>query len=608
MPSYLHSNFQYHLRTFFKAFISITKNYIHPRGPIFMIELDYETSFGRMLDPASADYNPDILSQHYVPFLNDRYEDIKKLNALYKEKNASFEAVDPPRQFDNLDIKKYPKVLDWFRFRERMLNTYLELLEDIFTSYTVEPLVFHSLYFKPGELLPAYNLVPEDRSPFLGSNVVPEGSYFDLTTKARFLKAEYGFAFATSFTCGRASANVERQEALTPVDQETSRFYLAAGLAAGFKGMNQYMFVDRDRWYGAPLHADGTISDSYKVARSFSLAISAIGLEEMDNQPEIACVANRLYGWLSMTSGNKMLEYVNNLTSDSSVGFCRDLMRLKLNYGIRENREWETLKQYKLLFLPSAEVMSARDQEAIVELAKSGVTIILCGVMPKYNEDFRDCQILANHFRIKTSTDYHIGTVTHKNGEFPTRIYGSIRSTDDSKVKKLVTSGTKTVGVASSRYKGALYLFAFDIASGGNHHKLAFVESILAAQDIKSHLYCSDPSVDVSFVMGKKKGLLFIVAPPPGELSDGLEGKRKEIIVKADLKPYGMSAAKVKLTSVLDNGEILARDASDKARESGIEVEEVVKPIKTTTKELREGMPFDIGFPDGHVYLVEKRQ
>jgi len=50
LPSYLHKNFQFNLRNYFKAFIETTKNYVHPRGPVFMVELDYETSFGRLLD------------------------------------------------------------------------------------------------------------------------------------------------------------------------------------------------------------------------------------------------------------------------------------------------------------------------------------------------------------------------------------------------------------------------------------------------------------------------------------------------------------------------------------------------------------------------------
>jgi len=587
LPSYLHSNFQYYLRSYFKAFIEVSKNYVHPRGPIFMVELDYETSFGRLLDPASADYNPDVVGSYYPQFLKERYQEIKKLNVLYKEKNKDFTNVEPPRIFKDLEAKQYPKALDWFRFREYMLNLYLQILEEMFTSYSVEPLIFRSLYFRPGDLLPAFNLVPGDRDPFLGVNVFPEGNYFDLAVKARFLKAEYGFAFASSFACGTSTRNGKRPARTSSFSPQQQRFYLTAGVAAGFKGMNQYMLVDREHWTGAPLHSDGTISDNFPIIKRFIHAVSSIGLEDMESSNDVAVLGNRLYSWIRMTNGRKMFEYVPKLIDESTVGFCRDLMRLKIGFSVRENRNFESLKNYRLVFVPTTEVMAEKDQEALVELSKSGTCIILCGVMPKYDENFKGCQILANCFRIKSSVENRIGTVTHKQGEFPTQVFAAIRAAEDAKTRKLVKSGPKVVGVCSSRFKGNLYYFSFNIASGGNHHKLTFIESILADEKIISHLYCSDPSIDVSFQMGNKKGLLFVIAPPPGELSDGLEGPAKEIIIKGDLKALGFKSAKIKLTDIFESEE--------------------VAPIKTTGRELREGIPLKIHFPDGAMFLVEKR-
>jgi hypothetical protein len=262
-------------------------------------------------------------------------------------------------------------------------------------------------------------------------------------------------------------------------------------------------------------------------------------------------------------------------------------MRLKLNYGIRENRDWESLKKYKLVFVPSAEIMSQSDQEAIVDLVKSGASVIMCGVMPRYDENFKDCKILSNHFRIKTTADYHIGNVAYKNSSFPTHIYGSIRSTDDSKVKKLAKEGAKLVGVCSTRLKGHFYFFTFDLASGGNHQRLAFVESILEGEKMSSYLYCSDPSVDVSFQMGEKNGLLLVVAPPPGELSDGYEAASKQVIVKADLRQAGFKSPKVRLTNLFEGEE--------------------AQTVRTTLKELKDGIALDVKFPDGIIYLVSKR-
>lgn len=587
LPSYLHKTYQFHIKNFFKNFIEVTKNYVHPRGPIFMVELDYETSFGRLLEPDSADYNPDVIAEYYPAFLEDLYTDIKKLNAAYKEKHTSFDKVEPPRKFKDLDPKRFVKAMDWMRFRQYTLVTYLEGLEDVFSAYTVEPLIFRSLYFKAGSLLPAFDLVPDDRAPFLGANVFPGGSYFDLAVKARFLKSEYGFAFATSFSSGAAAEDPAREEMIAPIPANQRRYYMAASLACGFSGLNHYMFVDREHWHGAPLHNDGTISDGYSVVREFNTAISEIGLEDMESTEQVVVVGNRLYEWMKTITFKKMFPYVGRLLDDSASGFCRDLMRLKINFGIRENRDWKSLKDYKLVFIPSTEVMSRTDQEAIVDLVKSGVNVIICGLMPRWDETLRDCQVLANHFRIKTSVDFGIGSAEHKGGSFPTHVYGSIRSTDDSKVRKLCKNGAKLVGVSSSRFKGTLYLFTFDIASGGNHAKLAYLESVLLGESITPLVYCSDPSVDIAFKLGEKKGLLFVVAPPAGELSDGIERSGKEVIIKADLKAAGYKSPRLKLTNLFDREES--------------------KPIRITTKELKEGIQLPVNFPDGYIFLIERR-
>jgi len=288
-----------------------------------------------------------------------------------------------------------------------------------------------------------------------------------------------------------------------------------------------------------------------------------------------------------MTQGASDFNYVAKLMDESVIGFCRDLLRLKLHYGIRENREWESLKQYKLLFVPTTEVMAEKDQEALIELAKAGVTLLLCGVMPKYDENFKDCQILAKHFRVKTTVDYRVGLINHKNGAFTGQVYGAIRTSDDGKVKKLCKCDAKVVGVCSSRFKGNMYLFTFDLASGGNHRKLTFIESILEGEKIASYVDCDDPSVDVSFQKGEKKGILFVVVPPPGELSDVVASGTKEIIVQVDLKKAGFSAPRLKLTNILEGEEAV--------------------PLKITDKELRVGIPLQVHYPDGLIYLVEKR-
>ncbi len=586
LPSYLHPHYQHFLRNYFKTFIETTKNYIHPRGPVFMVELDNETSFGRYLDPSSADYNPDVLSKFYPDFLAERYNDIKKLNQQYREKFLDFESVEPPRNFSNLELKEFPRAFDWLRFREFILRTYLNTLEELFKSYTVEPLFFRSLYFQPGDLLPAFSLATQETEAMLGTNVFPEGTYFDLAQKGRYLDGEYKFAWASAFTSGTAATERELKAGLPEYSAGLRRFYLVAGLASGFRGFNHYMFVDRDHWHGAPLAPDGTITDGYEVIRNFNAAVLSSKHYELERMSRVCVIGNRQYQWFRYLKDPKQFDYIKNLVSDSVAGFCRDLMRLKLDYDIRETLIPEELKKYDLVFIPTAEFMSKEMQEGIIELLKLGVNIILCGLLPKYDDSFKDCQILSRHLRIKTSLGCGIDLVKSKTVQFTSRLYGHVLSTDN-KVKRLARVSKKTVGVASSRYKGTLYLFTFNTGSGGDHNKLTFLENILADLNITPFVYCSNPSVDVVMHKADKQAVMYIMAPPPGELSTMTDSSKRDVVIRVDLRKVGISSAKVKITDLLAGEE--------------------AQPMKLTADNLRRGMAIEVDFPDGRMLLFEKK-
>ncbi len=590
LPSYLHSHYLHYLRTYFKAFVETTKNYIHPRGPIFMVELDFETSFGRKLHPGSADYNPDVLNKYYPGFLASRYEDIKKLNRQYRENNKDFESVEPPRNFGELDVKDLPKVFDWFKFREFILDAYLANLEDIFKSYTVEPLFFRSLYFDSGDFLPAFKLKSSDGESMVGTNVFPEGTYFDLCQKGRYLKGEYDFAWASSFISGFSATAEDIKLKGKKYPDGLRRFYLVAGLANGFKGYNHYMFVDRDHWGGAPLANDGTITPGYEVIRRFNGAILDMKLNQLENTSKICIIGNRQYQWIRFLKDCKQFEYMGQLLTDTAGGFCRDLKRLKLEYDIRETLDPDKLKKYSLVFIPSAEFMPEAMQEGIVELLKKGINVILCGLLPRFDENFHDCQVLSKFLRIKTTLGIGIDFIKHKmnggGGQFTAGLYGHILTTD-AKVKKLAAVKKKTVGVDSSKYKGTLYLFSFEIGSSGDHNKMTFLESLLAENNLIPYMHCSDPSLDMAVHTLDKKAILFLVAPPPGELPSIADTSEREVIVRIDLRRAGVSSARLKITDLLAGEE--------------------AKPLKVTSENLRRGIPMRINYPDGRMFLLEKQ-
>jgi hypothetical protein len=322
------------------------------------------------------------------------------------------------------------------------------------------------------------------------------------------------------------------------------------------------------------------------VIRQFNSAILSAKTHELENVRKICVVGNRYYQWIRLLDNPRQFEYIERLLSDSMAGICRDLMRLKLDYDICETVDPERLSQYEAVIIPTAEFMPEAMQTAVVELAKKGVNIIACGLMPRYDENFRDCLILSRHMRIKTTLNVGVDQIKLKHSQFTSAIYGNILSTDP-KVKKLATASKRNVGVASSRYKGTFYLFSFNIGSDGDHNKMSFIESLLTENDISSAIYCSDPSVDIAVHRADKKAILYVVAPPSGELSALANTASRDVIIRADLRKLGIASAKIKMIDLMSG--------------------ENPQQQKLSSETLRKGMPLRLDFPDGRIFLLEPK-
>ncbi len=587
LVSYLHPHFQHFLNNYMKNLIETTRNYIHPRGPVFLVEFDFETSFCHKAGPGEADYNDYIIKTLYPAFLQTKYEDIKSLNSVYKEKNKDFVEVDPPRDFANADLKNLPKFFDWFRFKEWYLSEFLTGLETLFKSYTVMPLFFRSLYFVNEHPLPEFMLRTEgEQEHLVGASVFPDGSAFDLMQKARYMRAMSDFAWAPSFISGNLTTNRTESEKMFPITDGRRRFFVAAGLAGGFKGFNHYMFVNRDHWYGAPVDEDGTIGSGFETIKRFNIAIPKMEVNLLQPDKSLVAAFYQPYQWMSRLPQPQKFAYMNRLVRETFNGVCRDFSRLGFDFGVGDIIMTEKLAGFKTVFFPVAEVLSAQVQESIIALAEKGVNVILCGLMPKYDEDGSECSLLSKKLHVRTTpAEAIIEIECGKTNCFTSYQYGTIKSTD-AKNKKLAISKGKTVGVVSSRFKGKVFMFSFDIASGGDYRKLSYLESVLTEAKLTTPIYVSDPNIEVVLQKSEKTFVIFVLAPPAGELEDATDIRRKEILLKVDLRKEGFKGVKIKLVDQF--------------------ADEEATPIRTTVDELKNGIVFDITFPDGKIFTVEK--
>ena len=99
-------------------------------------------------------------------------------------------------------------------------------------------------------------------------------------------------------------------------------------------------------------------------------------------------------------------------------------------------------------------------------------------------------------------------------------------------------------------------------------------------------MYVSDPNIQVILQRSDSTFVIFVLAPPPGELDDATDIRHKEILLRIDLRKAGFRGTKIKLIDQF--------------------ADEEAAPIKTTVDELKNGIALDISFPDGKILLVEK--
>lgn len=587
LVSYMNSAFQNSMRHYFKSFVEITKNYIHPRGPVVIVELDCAPAFGGELDPASSDYNSDTLSKFLGPFLLDRYEDIKKLNSVYKTRYKSFDDVEPPRKFENVSQKNLPAFLDWFRFKESMLNQYFESLESIYENYTVRPILLRSHHFAPKSLVPEYQITKREEGILVGSHVLSSGAYTDISKHGRYLRGSGIFSWSSSFPSGRGAEDPEHGEKLEPVTTGERRFLPTASLASGFRGFNLRMFVDHENWFGAPLKHDGSVSSGYEIMKRVVESADRTELASLNADVQIAVVGNRKYQWFGRLTHPKEFHYLPRLVNESLTGLCGDLTRLKLDYDICESNESSQLTNYKLVIVPSAEFMSESEQQAIIDLTDAGVSILMFGVLPKLDENMVSCTILANQFHFKTSLVESISEIKSKDSKFTSYVYSQIKTTD-SKLRRIAQADKNLVGITSHKHKGQFTFFGLDISSGFDHHKLTFLESFLFSQGIEPVSYCSDPLVDIVVHHTDKLAVIYLAAPPTGQLTERVETHDRDVFFRVDLKKIGLKFPKIKVTDILESEEIPA--------------------LKITSAALASGIEIRISYPDGKILLVEKRK
>lgn len=572
-PSYLHPKYLNHVKRYLGGLVEAMQNYIFPKGPVFLIQLDDEITFGGNSGLFQADYNNHITSELYPAFLENKYGNIKELPAGYP-KSKAFSNIAPPVE---LAIKKPEQLVmyfDWLEFKGKIINDYIGALKERYEALGVG--CMFSVVIPGGD----FNIpIPWDKirgeKTILGVPVSNDDDYYEIITRVKLGKSITGASWSPQVATGNPHSAKPAESA---PDYKKQRFVLVSSLAAGLKGINYYMFIGRDHWAGSPLGEDGTVHENYDIIRKVNLAADVINLNSTKSNPRVAIGLYRPYDFFTEIGNHGDFAYINDLACQTFKNLVSDLSQLKFDFDIFDLELQEHFEKTDLMFVPIADLMSEPVQKKLLDLIGKGMTIVFVGNIPHYNFQFKPVKVLTRGLGIDTKLMHGPIDIEYGDHEFKSIGYGVLSSKGSTKT--LAKSGAKVMAAYKKMGKGAFYYFGYDISAKGEPHKLLLLKKLLLDNGISPIAFCSDPTIDVVIQTNEKGAAVYIINTDTNQADRVL---RKSVIA-IDLAKYGFRQAKIELMDIL--GE---------------------KNITTTAQELKEGLIFEIGRMDARIYWIPKK-
>ena len=581
-PSYLHPKYISHVKRYIGGLVEAIQNYIFPKGPVFLIQLDNEITFGGNDKLFDADYNSYFTNELYPAFLENKYEHVKNLPSCYG-KTRSFNNIAPPIELVLKRPDQLIQYFDWLEFKGNVLEDYITILRDRWESMGVGCMFSVTVPSSKDYIIPVpWEKIRSDRT-ILGTPIDSSDDINQIGRKLKLNQNLTGYCWSSQLAAG-APHNSDSH--IPSVDYRKQRFLLISSLAAGLKGLNYYMFVGRNRWVGSPLDEDGTVNQSYDYIRKLNLAYDVIDISSTKSKSAIAIGIYKPYQWFNQIATKGGFDYINDLVNQTFSHLTLDFSGLSHNYDIYDLESSEGLmrldefNEKKIMFVPCAEIMSDELQKKLVEVITGGMTVVLIGILPKYNMLFKPSRILSKNLGLSTKISYGSAHITANDFSFKSLQYGYIQNKGTAKA--IAKAGAKVVGAYKKLGKGKFYYFTYDLSAKGESGKLGFLKELLDENNITTPVSCSDPQIQVVIHTNDKGILLYILNT---DLNPSTNVSTKKVVVAVDLSQVGFRQAKVVLHDIFD----------PEAK------------INTSSQAFKEGLIFEIGHLDARLYFIPKK-
>jgi beta-galactosidase len=256
MPSYAAKATMAEITRWYDAVCAVVAPLQWPAGPVIACQVDNEIGFHFQSHAFALDYHPDTVEQ-YRAFLQSEYGDIAAINATYGSAYDDVGDIAPPT--DGTEEPEQWRV-DWVRFREHHLRSTLGLLAQMLRDRGIDrvPLV-HNDYPRTATPMDLGALEASGAVDLAGADIytTKEGGRF-VRELARHLAGSSKLPYMAELGTGWLTLPWLLPMRTTSADEQHAAM---RAWVHGVRAANVYMLVERDRWYGSPIAADGEIRE-----------------------------------------------------------------------------------------------------------------------------------------------------------------------------------------------------------------------------------------------------------------------------------------------------------------------------------------------------------
>ena len=292
VPSFASERFFHEVERWYAETARVLGRRIWPDGPVVMVQVDNEAAFYFRDAPYDQDHHPDALTK-YRAFLRTRYASVEALNHAYASEYTSWEEALPPRSCPpDASHPVLRRSLDLMQFQEDLLASALQRMQ--------------------GSLRSLLGPLPTVHNAPMGESGLPAGlaridgvvdvngiDYYHRRSDMRAVRDRtLRLVGSVRLPYGPEIGIGAPPWFATRTDADALHTLLCA-CAYGLRGMNLYMAVDRDRWYGAPFDELGRERPHAEDLRGVLRALTRCQFHTLTRKVEVGIVMPQEYARLS---------------------------------------------------------------------------------------------------------------------------------------------------------------------------------------------------------------------------------------------------------------------------------------------------------------------